>query len=119
MKRLVAAIPVVLLAACILPRYTARWPYRGPMIEVVNPTQDFVALSARDGQGRVITLGTVAPRSKACRMWPFIHDEGWLITDNARRGEGEAMSDGFKPWAFHSWRWTVGKTMEVAQVCGT
>jgi hypothetical protein len=117
MKALVAAVPLALLSACFLPRYTARWPYRGPMIEVVNPTREFLHLSARDGQGRVLSLGTVAPRSKACRTWPFLHEEGWLLTGNQR--EGEAASEAFKPWAFDGWRWTIGSTVEVAQVCGT
>jgi len=120
-KLLVAAVPIAAFtAACFLPRYTARWPYRGPMIEVVNPSQHYVSLAARDGQGRELSLGTVAPRSKACRTWPFIDSDGQLLTANRERTEDIGTeSEAFTPWAFHGWRWTIGGGIEAAQVCGT
>jgi len=118
-KLLLAAAVSALAAACFLPRYTARWPYRGPMIEVVNPSPDYVMLSARDGAGRELPLGTIAPRSKACRTWPFVDGEGQLITASQQRRQDEVESEGFNPWAFHGWRWTIGGGIEAAQVCGT
>lgn len=119
MQKLLLAAPVVLLAACFLPRYTAKWPYRGPMIEVVNPSQNYVMLTARDGAGRELPLGTVPPRSKACRTWPFVDAEGQLITADQQRLQDEVESESFNPWAFHGWRWTIGSGLEAAQVCGT
>lgn len=110
---------VLLVASCFLPRYTSHWPWRGPMIEVVNPTQGYVMISARDGQGRELPLGTVAPRSKACRTWPFVHEEGALLTITQQNADQDVASESFHPWAFHGWRWTIGSTLEAAQVCGT
>jgi hypothetical protein len=117
-KFLLVAAPLALLSACFLPRYTAKWPYRGPMIEVVNPSQEYVMLSAKDGMGRVLPLGTIAPRSKACRTWPFVDAEGQLLTEGAER-KVPVESEEFNPWAFHGWRWTIGSDLEAAQVCGT
>lgn len=121
MKRLLIAVPIAALtAACFLPRYTARWPQRGPMIEVVNPSQEYVRLAARDGQGRELSLGTVAPRSKACRTWPFIDSDGQLLTASRESTAATGIeSEAFTPWAFHGWRWTIGAGIEAAQVCGT
>ena len=117
-KPFLAALAAVLAAGCFLPRYTSHWPWRGPMIEVVNPSQEYVLLSARDGAGRVLPLGTIAPRSKACRAWPFVDAEGQLITATPEQQQ-EVESEAFNPWAFHGWRWTIGSGVEAAQVCGT
>lgn len=121
MKRLLIVVPLAALAAaCFLPRYTARWPYRGPMIEVVNPSHEYVRLAARDGAGRELAMGTVAPRSKACRAWPFVDAEGALLTLAHPSTTHEPSTSGsFHPWAFDGWRWTIGGGVEAAQVCGT
>jgi hypothetical protein len=118
MLHLFALAPLV--SGCFLPRYTAKWPLRGPMIQVVNPTDQFVQVSARDGFGRALVIGTVAPRSHACRPWPFVDERGWLLTETERQS-GQAESEMFYPWAFNGWRWTVGEreSFVAAEVCGT
>ena len=45
------------------PKY-ARWPYRGPMLMVTNPTQSRLVVSARDGMGRELVTATIKPNGK-------------------------------------------------------
>jgi hypothetical protein len=116
MKALVILTAAALVSGCLFARYTAKWPYRGPMVQVVNPTNDYVLLSARDGYGRTLPMGTVAPQSRTCRTWPFIDERGWLLTESP---SDQVESEMFHPWAFHGWRWTIGAQFETAEVCGT
>lgn len=118
MKALGILTAAALLSGCFLPRYTAKWPLRGPMVQVVNPTNDYVQLSGRDGSGRTLPMGTVAPRSRTCRAWPFIDERGWLLTEGESQ-TSHVESEMFHPWAFDGWRWTIGASFEAAEVCGT
>ncbi|HXF96076.1 MAG TPA: hypothetical protein VNI61_08220 [Gemmatimonadales bacterium] len=105
----------VAATACI-PRYTAKWPLRGPMIEIVNATAEELSVAARDGQGRTFPIAQLDPGERTCRPWPFVHERGELVTET--RG-GTVASPSFYPWAYHSWRWEVGGELEIVRVCGT
>jgi hypothetical protein len=101
------------LGACGTFRY-ARWPYRGPMLLVTNPTQAQFVVFARDGDGRQWATVTVKPNGRACFRWPFIHTIGYLVA----AGSDTLTTDAFEPWSADGWEWS-GQVGPVAnpKVC--
>ena len=104
MKTLIAVLALATLAACATAntRRYARWPYRGPMLMVTNPTQQRLVVMARDGQGREIVTATIKPNSKQCFRWPFIHAIGYLVA----AGSDTLTTDPFEPWSADGWEWS-------------
>jgi len=91
------------LTACITSNYNyARWPYRGPMLMVTNPTQGQLVVRARDGMGRELITATVKPNGRQCFRWPFIHEIGYLIA----AGSDTLTTRSFEPWTADGWEWS-------------
>ena len=93
---------VVALGACASLHNYARWPYRGPMLMVQNPTQNRLIVSARDGVGREWITATIKPHGKACFRWPFIHTIGYLVAV----GSDTLTTEPFEPWSADGWEWS-------------
>lgn len=104
MKSLILVLTFASLAACagVNTRSYARWPYRGPMLMVTNPTQNRLVVRARDGMGREIVTATIKPNGKECFRWPFIHAIGYLIA----AGSDTLTTEPFEPWSADGWEWT-------------
>lgn len=112
--RLGLTATLLLSSACFLNGYTAKFPLRGPMIEIVNPTSRSFAAWASDGQ-RLKELAPIPPLSRTCRPWPFVADAGWIVVAAPGRKPSElTRSKRFQPWdqrnghPVHAWSWTVG-----------
>ena len=103
MKRLISALALTTLAACATANtsHYARWPYRGPMLMVTNPTPNRLVVRARDGMGRELVTATIKPHGKECFRWPFIHAVGYLIA----AGSDTLMTEPFEPWSADGWEW--------------
>lgn len=113
-------LALVLLSACATTTQYARWPYRGPMLEITNLTTERVVVFSRDGQGREIRSATVNPGARSCFRWPFIHSEGTLIaTSQGVQREHPVRSDTFAPWSADGWSWAIPAVLPVAnpQAC--
>jgi len=97
-------VPLLLLAltACAATLRYARWPYRGPMLMVQNPTQNRLIVSARDGVGRELVTARIGPHGKACFRWPFIHTIGYLVA----AGSDTLATEPFEPWSADGWEWS-------------
>jgi hypothetical protein len=108
-----ASLLVLALSACVYGNY-ARWPYRGPMLMVQNPTAKRVIVRARDGVGREWITASIKPHGQSCFRWPFIHTVGYLIA----AGSDTLMSQAFEPWSADGWEWS-GQFAPVAnpKVC--
>lgn len=102
MTRQVPLIAVALLLAACSTKY-ARWPYRGPMLRVTNPTQSNLVLLARDGQGREIVTAKIKPKESLCFRWPFIHEVGYL---RLAQGQDTVSTQAFEPWSADGWEWS-------------
>ena len=98
-----ALFPLLALAlsACATVQY-ARWPYRGPMLMVQNPTASRLIVRARDGVGREWVTASIKPHGKSCFRWPFIHTVGYLIA----AGSDTLTSRAFEPWTADGWEWS-------------
>jgi len=99
---MIPVLAIAALAACASANKYARWPYRGPMLMVTNPTQSRLVVSARDGQGRELVTATIKPNGKQCFRWPFIHAIGYLIA----AGSDTLMTEPFEPWSADGWEWS-------------
>ena len=101
-KLLLPVLAIAALAACASANQYARWPYRGPMLQVTNPTQGRLVVMARDGAGRELVTATIKPNSSMCFRWPFIHAIGYLIA----AGSDTLMTEPFEPWSADGWEWS-------------
>ena len=112
--RVLVSLLALSLTACMMTTRYARWPYRGPMFMVQNPTQRPLVVSARDGAGRELVTATIKPNGKSCFRWPFVHTVGYLIAS----GSDTLMTQAFEPWTADGWEWS-GKFEPVAnpKVC--
>jgi hypothetical protein len=103
MKRLLLAVlTIAAVAACASANKYARWPYRGPMLLVTNPTNSQLVVSARDGMGRELVTATIKPKGRQCFRWPFIHAIGYLIA----AGSDTLTTEPFEPWSADGWEWS-------------
>ena len=99
MSRAFLALLLLTLFGCARPY--AKWPYRGPMLEVTNPTSRRVIVSARDAEGRELVTARIGANGRLCFRWPFIHRVGFLVADST-------MSGPFEPWSADGWSWVAG-----------
>jgi len=97
-------IPLIALAAgCASFTQYAKWPARGPMLEVRNPTAVSRIVIARDGVGRTLVKATMKPNGRACFRWPFVDSRGELLAAGS-----DTLSTGpFEPWAADGWAWAM------------
>ncbi|MDP3912072.1 MAG: hypothetical protein Q8Q14_16945 [Gemmatimonadales bacterium] len=95
------AVVFVIFAACST-KY-ARWPFRGPMFRVTNPTQNTLVVLARDGQGRELVTAKMTPSATHCFRWPFIHEIGYLMI---AQGLDTLKTQAFEPWSADGWEWS-------------
>jgi hypothetical protein len=103
MKRLLLPLlTIAAITACASANHYARWPYRGPMLLVTNPSNTPLVVSARDGMGRELVTATVRPNSQQCFRWPFIHAIGYLIAI----GSDTLTTHPFEPWTSDAWEWS-------------
>ncbi|MGH7531189.1 MAG: hypothetical protein ACREMN_12455 [Gemmatimonadales bacterium] len=100
MKGLIAGFTLAAVAACATS--SARWPYRGPMFLVTNPTAEDVVVLARDGVGRELVTARIQPNGRHCFRWPFIHAIGYLIA----AGRDTLKTEPFEPWSADGWEWS-------------
>ena len=100
MRGFIPVLTLAALAACAT-NY-ARWPYRGPMFQVTNPTTNDMVVMARDGMGRELVTARIKPNSKHCFRWPFIHAVGYLIA----AGRDTLRTEPFEPWSADGWEWS-------------
>ena len=100
------------LLGCAAQHRYARWPYRGPMLEVSNPSRHSVVVSARDAEGRELVTARLRAGRRQCFRWPFIHAIGFLRADSAQ-------SKPFEPWSADGWSWIAGDSLPTAnpRVC--
>jgi hypothetical protein len=108
-------IPLLLLVVgCAANNRYARWPYRGSMLAVENPTPNHQVVIARDGAGREWVVARIKPRGRACFRWPFVDNSGFLRTD----GEDRVVTERFEPWSADGWEWQLsGQPVANPQVC--
>jgi hypothetical protein len=102
MKRLMAVLAVATALAACSTKY-AKWPYRGPMLLVSNPTQNSLVVLARDGVGRQLVTAKLEPNQKHCFRWPFIHEIGQLMITH---GQDTVKTQPFEPWSADGWEWS-------------
>jgi hypothetical protein len=102
MKRLTAVLVLVSALAACTPKY-AKWPYRGPMLQVRNPTQNNLVVLVRDGAGRQLVTAKLKPNEKHCFRWPFIHEVGYLMVS---QGRDTVSTQSFEPWSADGWEWS-------------
>jgi hypothetical protein len=91
-----------------------KWPLRGAMLAVRNPTAHDQTVVARDGRGREWIVARIKSRDTACFRWPFIDYVGVLRTD----GLDGVSTDPFEPWSADGWEWELfGQPVANPQVC--
>jgi hypothetical protein len=105
---------LLLVTGCAANNRYARWPYRGSMLVVQNPTTEHQIVVARDGEGREWVVARIKPRGRACFRWPFVNSTGFLRTD----GEDRVITERFEPWTADGWEWQLsGQPVPNPQVC--
>ena len=101
MLRAAFALLVLTLFGCASANTYARWPYRGPMIEVTNPSHTNVVVTSVDAEGRALVTARIKPQGRACFRWPFIHRVGYLFAEST-------STQPFEPWEADGWSWVAG-----------
>jgi hypothetical protein len=107
-------LPLLLIVSgCGLNQYR-KWPARGSMLSVRNPTSHEQIVIARDGVGREYVVARIKAQGRACFRWPFIHQVGLLRTT----GEDGVSTEPFEPWSEDGWEWELyGQPVANARVC--
>ena len=105
---------IALAAGCGSLNHYAKWPSRGPMLEVRNPTALRRVVIARDGAGRMLVKASIQPNDRACFRWPFIDGRGELLAAGA-----DTVSSGpFEPWSADGWAWAMdGPPLAAPDAC--
>jgi hypothetical protein len=108
-------LPLLLIvSACAFDSHYAKWPLRGAMLSVQNPTAQEQVVIARDGRGREWVVARIKPQARACFRWPFIDNVGLLRTD----GGDEISTEPFEPWSADGWEWDLnGQPIANPRVC--
>ena len=110
-------LPLLLIVSgtgCASTGHYAKWPLRGAMLSVQNPTSQEQVVIARDGRGREWVVARIKPQSRACFRWPFIDGTGLLRTD----GADAVSTEPFEPWSADGWEWEMfGQPVANPRVC--